>query len=441
MQRVLFQYDLDPTTWVYLSSLMTIGIYFKFRRFFSVRNVDLLGLVAFAPGLLLVAYQEERLGYLWLAAVGAAYLVRLFIDPMMVRRPLLEPNLSVDGLVFAGVALLVFLLSNVITGELTESDHSAARLMDRLVAGELTTEDADRLAGQAPGYPLFQVFSTFSNTAFKPDVGGDPAPLPHRALVRAVATRGTVIVGHLAIVIGIVLVGYRHFNNLHTGLAAAVLYLLLPYTSQMTSRVDHVFPAALLVWTIEAYRRPMVAGVCLGFAAGLISYPLLLLPLFLSFYWRRGAVRFAAGVVLALGILTASLLCISRDAASLGSYVLAMFGAPAVETLVLRAVPQDGLWRFYEPAYRIPLAVACVVGSLSLFLWPAHKNLGTLMSCSAAVMLSVTFWYDPAQGVYHMAWFMPLLLLTVFRPNLEDRVALATVSPGWSLRRRVEPAA
>ena len=62
MQRVLFEYYVDPTTWVYLSSLMTIGIYFKFRRFWSVRNVDLIGLIAFAPGLLLVAHDQPRPG-------------------------------------------------------------------------------------------------------------------------------------------------------------------------------------------------------------------------------------------------------------------------------------------------------------------------------------------------------------------------------------------
>jgi hypothetical protein len=36
-----------------------------------------------------------------------------------------------------------------------------------------------------------------------------------------------------------------------------------------------------------------------------------------------------------------------------------------------------------------------------------------------------------------MAWFLPLLLLTIFRPNLEDRVAQTAVSEGWFRRRPV----
>jgi hypothetical protein len=35
-----------------------------------------------------------------------------------------------------------------------------------------------------------------------------------------------------------------------------------------------------------------------------------------------------------------------------------------------------------------------------------------------------------------MAWFLPLLLLTVFRPNLENRVALLVLDAEWFPKRR-----
>jgi hypothetical protein len=73
--------------------------------------------------------------------------------------------------------------------------------------------------------------------------------------------------------------------------------------------------------------------------------------------------------------------------------------------------------------------------SLSFALWPAQKNLGTLMCCSAAVMVAAQFWHRFNGGTY-MAWYLPLLLLTVFRPNLEDRVAVAVLGEGWFPRRR-----
>jgi hypothetical protein len=77
------------------------------------------------------------------------------------------------------------------------------------------------------------------------------------------------------------------------------------------------------------------------------------------------------------------------------------------------------------------LALCC-----SLALWPAQKNLGTLMSCSAVVLLATQFWVADRGGVY-LAWYLPLLLLTIFRPNLEDRVALSVLGEGWRLRRRL----
>jgi hypothetical protein len=72
-------------------------------------------------------------------------------------------------------------------------------------------------------------------------------------------------------------------------------------------------------------------------------------------------------------------------------------------------------------------------------IWPAHKNLGTLMSCSAAVLLGSQFWKAHNGGLF-MAWYLPMLLLVIFRPNLEDRVALSVLDAEWFARRRREPA-
>ncbi len=55
MSEFLSSYkSVPPTTWVYLSSWLILGLFFKFNRLWSVRNLDLLGLVALGPGLLLV---------------------------------------------------------------------------------------------------------------------------------------------------------------------------------------------------------------------------------------------------------------------------------------------------------------------------------------------------------------------------------------------------
>ena len=45
------------------------------------------------------------------------------------------------------------------------------------------------------------------------------------------------------------------------------------------------------------------------------------------------------------------------------------------------------------------------------------------------MMVGAQFWHAYGGGLY-IAWFLPLLLLTIFRPNLEDRVALKVVDGG-----------
>ncbi len=426
MRGILFQYELNPTTWVYLSSLMTIGIYFKFRRFWSLRNLDLLALIAFSPGLLLVYHGLEpeyvpwrvQSGYVWLFSVGGFFLIRLLLDAIVVRRPLLEPNLSAGGLAFTGVALLVFLMSNVI-------NPKPAQRLEHVLAQQHAP------VPPAPGGVLFRSFAGASHTAVNSSAQDHPEQR-RSDLIRAATNRSLAILGHLAVVIGIVLIGYRHFDNIQTGIAAASLYLLLPYTAQMTARLDHVIPAALLVWAVQSYRRPVVAGILIGLAAGLIFYPLFLLPLWCGFYWRRGLYRFLIGVTAGLLAAVICLACTPGGLGSLGEPLQQMFGWTGTVWSDLA-----GFWNrdYHEPAFRIPVIAAFMALCGGLALWPAQKNLGTLLSCSAAVMLGVQFWH-PYHGGLYMAWYLPLLLLTVFRPNLEDRVALSALSEGWIRRRR-----
>ena len=415
MQDILFEYELNPTTWAYLSALLTIGIYFKFNRLFSVRNFDLLGLIFFSPALLLVFHGMVKVlpdlvqfGFAWLFAVSLLFVVRLFLDPLMVRRPMLEPNLSASGLTFTGIAILVFLTANVV------SDRPPLRL--ELV---LARDEASGL--QSPGCRFFYYAANFTNQptplASPPEADWEYPPIR----VQVFTSRTIAILAQLAVVFGIGLIGYYHFGNLQTGMAAAVLYLLLPYVGQMGGRIDHVVPAALLVWAMAAYRRPMISGFLLGLAGGLIFYPLFLLPLGCSYYWQRGLRRFVSGAVLGVLVMVVFVVLVAGSPDLARSQVQQMFGATIFsrDSIV-------GFWHAYHPAYRIPVLAVFAVLCGSLALWPAQKNFGTLLSCSATVMLASQFCQGFEGGLY-MAWYLPLLVLTSFRPNLEDRVALNAV--------------
>jgi hypothetical protein len=470
MSQVLFRYErVDPTTWAYLASLLTIAVYFKFSRLWSVRNIDLVALILLAPALLLVRFgwdygiaperaaTVEHIGYIWLFAVSGIFMLRLLLDATMVRRPLLEPNLSVGGLAFLGVSLFVFLMANVVQGTPTWAGLLASERAAQMRKLSADKQETSSLSTHGPGFPLLYLLPQISTQSLlgdeatseavvpdeptgganrsaandnDPASGANDAPEPgtprssRRTIpyVHVVTARVVAILSQFAIVLGMVLVGMRHFDNIKTGVAAATLYLLLPYTAMWTGDVTHSLPAALLVWAVLFYRRPLLAGSMIGLAFGTIYYPLFLLPLWISFYWRRGLRRFFVGALLMIGLLVAALAFTTSDMATFWEHVRQMFGIrfPLDEGL-------NGAWRFWDPVYRYPILAAYVGLCLSLALWPAQKNLGTLIAYSAAVMLGTQFWHAHSGGLA-LAWYLPLLLLTIFRPNLEDRLAVAVVT-------------
>lgn len=488
MSELLLHYQkINPTTWVYVSSLLMFGLFFQFNRFWSVRNLDLVLLILLAPGLLMVNQSREggdlawphadakkelaatnespaaetehqpiavdvatadsspaehadhdvaarrRLayaGYVWLLSVSLVWLIRMLVDPTMIRRPLLEPNATKGCLVFLGCSLFVFLMANVITSDPTPDDKQAVKAAGSLLRGEDNSQKVDKPEEYrrfGPGYYFLMALPSIPTHPFI------RTEHPQSGRANELVAKSMAIGSHLAVVVALVVIGYWHFENVKMGMGAALLYLMLPYTAQMTGHVDHVLPAALLLWAVVLYRRPALAGILLGLATSVVYYPMFLLPLWLSFYRQRGLARFVAGVLGAMGVMVFSLVFVSTDLMSFWLKVQQMFALwlPRVEGL-------QGIWALgWDPWYRLPIIVLCAVLAVAMAWLPSHKNLGTLLSCSAAIMLFVQFWHGFGEGGgMYMAWYLPLLLMTVFRPNLEDRVALSVLGEGWFTRRR-----
>jgi hypothetical protein len=149
---------------------------------------------------------------------------------------------------------------------------------------------------------------------------------------------------------------------------------------------------------------------------------LFLLPLWVSFYWKRGLTAWLTGVSGAL-VLLAGLLLIQGWQEFL-DHLSRMFGIwlPRMEGL-------EGIWGpgRIQADFRLPVLVAFFLLSFSYAIWPSRKNFGSLISGTAAVMLAAQFWHGNGGGLY-MAWFLPFVLLTIFRPNLDDRIATSVVS-------------
>ncbi len=257
-----------------------------------------------------------------------------------------------------------------------------------------------------------------------PDEVGDPSLLARRSLA---------IACHVAIVAALIFIGYRHFQDKHGGVAAAAFYLLLPYTYLLLPYSElnlgqwhHVWPTAMILWAIACYRWPTIAGVFMGLAVGIVYFPALLLPLWISFYWRRGAGRFIGATLLTAAlclVLIGGMLVAGKLPQELGANL-----ADWQPWKELNPAETHGFWTSvnWAWAYRIPVFVVFVAFVIATAFWPAPKNLAHLTALSAAVFCALQLWYADQGGIY-VFWYLPLVLVLVFRPNLSDRRPLPIV--------------
>ncbi len=404
MEEILRGYHVNAPTWFYLSLLLILAVFFKFGRLWSVRNLDLALLLSLAPGLLIVKSTEtgSTLGYCWLFAVSGMLLFRLLFDWTLTRRPRMEQNLNPAGMAFLCVAAMLFQTTKIVNEAPDAGTMKTLLKADDLLKRQDASAEIDVVdAGTVTG-PAGRLLAT----PVVPLMGG-----PEIAAARVMA-----FLSHLAVLFGLIAVGRWHFSDTNLGLAMGTMYLLLPVTAYDVTKVNHLLPAALIVWAVAAHRRPTIAGGLLGLACGTLFFPIFLLPIWMSFYWGRGAMKFTLALVLTGAILLGSLVLTSADSHSFTRQTL---GSIDWSVLKFQADDGAGFWSLYNPAYRVPVFATFMVLLVSLSIWPLKKNVETLLANSAAIIVATQFWY-PDQGGIYVLWYLPLMLIVTFRPRLAN---------------------
>src|SRR5258708_21250252 len=132
----------NATTWFYLSVMLAVGLFFKFNRFFSLRNWDILSLFLLVPGFLFLqqAYRVQPppstlanpdatgpaiYAFIWLMAGSVCFFIRCMLDMTLVSRPAMAPNLTLTG--FSWLAGTMFLCMVPVAIRMTESEGVVGR--------------------------------------------------------------------------------------------------------------------------------------------------------------------------------------------------------------------------------------------------------------------------------------------------------------------------
>jgi len=426
----------NATTWFYFSFLLAVALFFKFSRVMSIRNWDVVFLFLLTPGLLLIQPDPQPalrvaafvgqaflpgagpdqvfgavetlladptgglpsanvhwIGYLWLLCGSVYFFLRCLFDLALVQRPALAPNLSFGGMAWLASALFICLLAvafrpdrHVIMPQRPHPEGGPSAVAPVPVGRETAAHDLARDWFDAPNW-LRRSFAGLC---------------------------------HLVLVVGLVLVAHLHFHDAASGMAAATFYLMLPYTGLYVSQEHHVWPIVLIVWALVVYRSPTLAGCVLGVAAGTAYFPVLVFPAWLSFYWKRGAGRFFVSFLLMTCLCLSFLGLYLELKGQLRTSIDHVFEQTAWQPWLAPAATLEGFWTGMHWAYRIPVFLAYLAFVLATAFWPAPKNLAQLIALSAAVIIGIQLWYADQGGVF-VLWYLPLMLLLVFRPNLADR--------------------
>jgi hypothetical protein len=400
---------LSPEVWLILSLLGSVTLFFKFSRFWSVRNLDLLLLFVLAPGLMLMVGNQAEYSwrpYIWLFLGSGLWLGRCLLDLFLTRRPLLEPNLNFPGLLCLAIGILGLLLAETVS--IPVEDGAARNPAEP--SGREGRDDrlSETMAKNGSGAALRQVI--------------DHTPLPtslKRKSVEVVIARVLASLAHLSLVATLLAIGWRHYERPITGMAMATCYLLLPYTRMALVDSGQLIPAALIAAAVYWHGRPGVAGMLIGLAAGWLPACLGLIALWFGFYKGRPAIRFAA---VALGVVGCCAL-VGHSSPVLGEWARAL-GARSVSEVGL--LPQfepksnTSFWMRIDSSYRLPVLIAYLALVIGTMLWPAKKNLAELIALSAGLLVASQFWYLDKGGTLVML-YLPLAIAMMFRPTLAIR--------------------
>jgi hypothetical protein len=492
----------DPTWWAYVG-LLILAVYFRFSRFFSIRNLDLLLLIGLSTSLtatiefprrsqeqaasqrpspltttrplptalpllvsLIQAAGDEpppavsrepasadtpdsdtgstpgslppngnslrqsgrvpdsraaihRWGALALVIFTLLLLVRLIVDESLTRRPKLDQNLNTAGLVFLCIPAFAILMAHV------AFRPPPAVTQKMLITGKALLERRDVPAIPEPA----DATSSAENLPISPTgalVGAGGHVVSGLAARRPeVSARVLVILAHSLVLAGLLAVSRWHFASNQIGIAMCCLYLLLPCTAASVHQLGHVLPAACLIWAFASWRRPIVSGVLLGLACGTLFFTAFLLPLWAVSYGRRSSLRFLVSVLAVSAVLLTTLLLISSDASSFTGKLMLNVNWTVYRLLDSSAVV--GEVSTGQTAIRIIMAAVFFIMLTAMTALPRQRNLEGLLANSTSLIVAAQMWYPDDIGRY-VLWYLPLLLLVIFRPRL-DRLLLPPAVP------------
>lgn len=423
-----FFVNVGSATWLLYVALLLVAIFFRFSRLISVRNLDLSLLVFLSTSLVVWSSTEPvensvsaepSLSWQGITVVvfSVLFILRLMFDEALTRRPRLEQNLNQAGLTFLCLLAFSILMIGVFVKDPPQQNFDTVEAADALLKRRESAAVVEK--NDAPPAPTSTIVAAAVTKMSELSGRVDPAEVKVDGQAsdgEKFVARLLAVVAHTTVILGLLYIGRRHFCSTQLGVSMSCLYLLLPCTAFNVHQLSHVVPAACLTWAVANYRKPAVAGVLLGLACGQLFFAVFLLPLWAVFYGRKGSVRF--GLSLA-GVAAVVLISFALTSENTDSFVNKLVKAANWTVYRLFSPGASDVTEDLGHVFlRITMSAFFFVMLIGMTVIPRKRNLENLLANTTALIIAAQLWYPEDVGKY-VLWYLPLLLLVMFRPRLD----------------------
>jgi len=459
--KIITRFTPDQAGALWIGVLLVIVVAGDFRRILSRRNLLLIMvLLPTLPLLDIMVWGFLRPGdpvanWLLRAAFSVLFTLTAFIAAcalfLAFRRPDINWNINLPtrGLrVLLAVVVIINIL--VVLGRPGEDSgpYTSLGAQRWLETGTMPYGDSLLRGPDAPGYGAAATYGPLLYIAHMPLqlLMGPPWNDPNLGPMSEEYVRPSQYVTKLTCLAFQLLALYalfelgRRYSSEDIGLAMAIIYAGSPYVLGLGSDtalatglpyISHIAPPAMVLLTLLCLDRPLIAGILLAGAVGILFWPVFLFPLFFGwYYWQRqGAAQFVAGFAGAGAIIAMIVIYFTGSIGDQGPIDLLItstlehqegigeheYGAtkfsfwgayPALASFWQQ--PMFGGTSIFKPSFILFLTLS----ALAFFL-VRGKGRVQLALLVAVLASAIQLWKTNAGGTY-VEWYLPFLLIGIF---------------------------
>jgi glycosyl transferase family 87 len=408
-----------PWVWIPLAAIFFFGL-FDFRRPLRIVHLDLLVLLSF--GISQYFFNRGEIG----VSVPLAYPPLVYLLARMLwigfrGGSRLRPSTPVKWLAIVAVFLAVFRITlNIADSGVIDVGYAGTIGADRIMHGEPVYGEHEFPEDNRFG-DTYGPFNYYAYVPFELALpwSGEWDELP--------ASHAAALAFDLAAVIGLIVFARRTFGRRRGGRIGIVLafgWLAYPYTDfALQSNSNDSLIAALVIWSLALFARPVWRGVTLALATAAKFAPLILAPLFaagdrgLSARNLRRPISFSAAFAVVIALMLVEPLI---------NPGLGTFWNRTLESQLDRTSPfsiwgqVDGVEWLQKSALGLAALLAVAVAFV-----PRRRTVVEVAALAAAVLIGLQLAVDHWFYLY-IPWFAGPMLIALVATGLGYNRATAT---------------